>query len=133
MLDQHTFFQCTVIMAEKKKRLTTKQKQFLKIYSNNVGNVSLACEKMGIARGTYYNWYKGNEKFAEAIDDIEEERLDFAESKLMQNIADGKEASIFFFLKTKGKERGFIEKQELSHEERNPFMELMKNATKKSK
>jgi hypothetical protein len=39
--------------------------------------------------------------------------LDLAEEKLMINIDEAKEASIFFFLKTKGKDRGYVERQEI--------------------
>ncbi len=36
--------------------------------------------------------------------------IDNTESKLFENIQDGKEASIFFHLKTKAKHRGYIER-----------------------
>ena len=34
---------------------------------------------------------------------------------LYKNIKDGRETSLIFYLKTKGKQRGYIEKQELQH------------------
>ena len=36
-----------------------------------------------------------------------------AESKLMENINGNDNTSIIFFLKTKGKKRGYVEKQEV--------------------
>ena len=45
--------------------------------------------------------------------------IDLAESKLMENIEDNDNTSIIFFLKTKGKKRGYIEKQEV--EVQKPF------------
>ena len=38
--------------------------------------------------------------------------LDLAEAKLLSNINQGKEPSIFFYLKCKGKLRGYREKEE---------------------
>jgi hypothetical protein len=52
--------------------------------------------------------------YATAIKDIENVTLDFAESKLHEQIRTGNVASIIFFLKTKGKVRGYIERQELN-------------------
>lgn len=49
-------------------------------------------------------------------EDMQQERekiLDMAENKLFQNIQAGDNASIFFFLKTQGKERGYIERQDI--------------------
>ena len=39
--------------------------------------------------------------------------LDYAESKLLENIRANKETSIIFYLKTKGKKRGYSERSEL--------------------
>lgn len=40
--------------------------------------------------------------------------LDMTEGMLIQNIQDGDPASIFFMLKTKGKKRGYVERQEIA-------------------
>ena len=37
-------------------------------------------------------------------------------ANLKHNIEKAKEASVFFYLKTKGKKRGYIERQEIQHE-----------------
>jgi hypothetical protein len=42
--------------------------------------------------------------------------LDFGEHKLMERIAKGDTLATMFLLKTKGKRRGYIERQEVAHE-----------------
>jgi len=47
--------------------------------------------------------------------DIENIALDFAESQLHKQIKEGNSTSTIFYLKTKGKKRGYIERQEHDH------------------
>ena len=99
-----------------KKTSTTsayKKKTFLKIFKSKACNISLACESVPIDRQTYYNWMNKDEKFKASVEALQESMTDLAESKLMQNIGKGKEASIFFYLKCKAKKRGYIERQEI--------------------
>jgi hypothetical protein len=44
--------------------------------------------------------------------------LDFLESKLVEQINGGNTTSIIFALKTKGKNRGYVERQEIVHDGR---------------
>ncbi len=66
--------------------------------------VQLACEKIGIARATYYRWKNADGKFSilsqEAI--LEGSRLinDMAESQLLSSIRDGNMTGIIFWLKS---------------------------------
>jgi hypothetical protein len=46
----------------------------------------------------------------------EEIMLDFGEHKLMERVAKGDTLATMFLLKTKGKRRGYIERQEVAHE-----------------
>ena len=46
-------------------------------------------------------------------ENVKESLLDLAESKLMENINNNENIAIIFYLKTKGKQRGYIEKQEV--------------------
>lgn len=77
-----------------------------------LGNITASCEAAQIARTTYYDWYEKDAKFRAAIDAISESCIDFAESSLMQQIKDGNPTSTIFYLKTKGKKRGYVEKIE---------------------
>lgn len=78
----------------------------------SIGIVTTACKKVGIGRTQYYAWLKEDPEFKKAINDIEEIALDYVESQLHAQIGDGNVAATIFYLKTKGKARGYIERQE---------------------
>ncbi len=90
-----------------------KKESMLKALETSLGVVTIACKKTDIPRSTYYKWLKEDKKFAKEVQDIENIALDFAESKLHTQIEDGNTAATIFYLKTKGKKRGYIEKSEL--------------------
>jgi len=73
------------------------------------GVVSTACACCGVARRTFYNWLDTDADFRRSVEDINEEAVDFVEGKLMERIEAGAERSIIFFLKTRGKRRGYKE------------------------
>lgn len=83
---------------------------FLKALNACYGIVLTACESIGINRSTYYRWIKTDAAFKARVDDISESQLDFVEGKLMSSIAAGDLTAIIFYLKTKGKKRGYSEK-----------------------
>lgn len=97
---------------EQKRTIEGKEK-FLKLYRQKLCNITATCDAMDIMRNTYYIWRKDDIQFDEECKHIEESLIDFAESQLMKNIKDGKEVSLIFFLKCKGKKRGYIEKSEI--------------------
>ena len=51
-----------------------------------------------------------------AVKDVENIAIDFAESQLHQQILDGNSTATIFFLKTKGKKRGYVERTEVAHD-----------------
>ena len=86
--------------------------EFLEVFASKMGNVSKACKAANISRQTFYDWMTDSD-FAGQVDEVREGLLDFAEHQLLSNIRDGKTAEILFYLKTKGKKRGYIERQEV--------------------
>ena len=92
---------------------TKKQKKMLEVLADNYVNVSKASKIIGVDRTTHYHWCDSSPQYKEKYEELKESLLDLAEEKLMINIDEAKEASIFFFLKTKGKDRGYVERQEI--------------------
>lgn len=93
-------------------RVEQHKKALLEALEKSLGVVSTACKQVGIGRTTFYNYLKEDAVFAAAVAEIEDVALDFAESALFQQIRDGNPTSTIFYLKTKGKRRGYIEKTE---------------------
>lgn len=89
------------------------KKAMIEALEKSLGVVTTACKIAKIARATHYVWYNKDPEYKEKVDELESVALDFAESKLHQRIKEGSDTSIIFFLKTKGKSRGYIERQEV--------------------
>jgi len=100
---------------------STRKKDLLDALERSLGIVSTACEKVGVDRKTHYNWLKDDAEYKEAVRSIEERTIDFAESHLHALIKDKNPAATIFFLKTKGKNRGYVERQEIEVNEPRPL------------
>ncbi len=96
------------------------------VYEKKAGNISATCAALNVSRVTFYKWRNKYPKLRELLDEVDESLLDFAESKLVQNIQDGDVTSLIFFLKTKGKKRGYVESVE-NKVTVSPFEELMRS------
>tara|TARA_R110001583_G_scaffold103537_1_gene250795 strand:- start:14579 stop:14980 length:402 start_codon:yes stop_codon:yes gene_type:complete len=99
---------------KEQKRTEITKEQLLKQLEQNMGNVTLACHFGKCSRSTFYRYYKSDEAFAKQVDDITEIAIDICESELWKQIKDGNVPCILFYLKTKGKKRGYVERQELT-------------------
>lgn len=90
--------------------MTTKRDAMLEALEKNLGIVSAACQAVGISRQTHYNWLKEDEDYRQKVEAIPEVVLDFAENQLYKAIKNGNITATIFFLKTRGKDRGYIER-----------------------
>lgn len=119
---------------ENSQNLTIKKDAMIQALTSSLGNVTEAAEKIGIRRETHYAWMKEDEEYKAAVDSLKNVALDFAESQL-KKLMEGAErqalthdgevvtikdapntSAVIFYLKTQGKQRGYIERQELSTE-----------------
>ncbi len=107
--------------AVKLDRTDTKKEAMLEALEKSLGIVSTACKMVDISRQTHYAWLKADEEYKKAVNSIQDGVLDFAESHLYKLVKDGNPAATIFFLKTKGKKRGYIERQEIEVQEKKPL------------
>ena len=85
----------------------------LEALEKTLGVVTSACKLVNITRETHYRWLKEDEAYKLAVKSIDDVAIDFAESQLHKQIGKGRTQATIFYLKTKGKKRGYVEKQEL--------------------
>ena len=100
--------------AKTKKRVEDKKALFLKAFEQSRGIIAPACRAISMTRQIYYKWLEDDPSFAEAVEAIRQEQIDTVESALLNKIEDGDTTAVIFYLKTKGKERGYSERTELT-------------------
>lgn len=105
-----------------------RKKQVIEALSECYGIVTDACRKSDVPRSTFYKWMNEDPEFKAAVDDVSEEALDFVEGQLLKKIQGievqqgenvfsqpPSDTAIIFYLKTKGKKRGYIERTEVEN------------------
>ena len=101
--------------------LTQPKKAMVAALEKSLGVVSTACKAVDISRQTHYRWMREDDEYKTAVEELSEVAVDFAESHLHKLIRDGNPAATIFFLKTKGKSRGYVERQEIAVAEKKPL------------
>ena len=92
------------------------KENLLESLEKSLGVVTTACKSAGCSRETFYKYCRDDEEFKTKVDDIANVTLDFAESQLHKQIMDGNTSATIFYLKTKGKNRGYVERSEVQQE-----------------
>ncbi len=90
------------------------KKALIDALEKSLGVVTSACKSVGLNRSTYYDYYNSDPEFKKSVDELSNIALDFAESNLHKQIKDGNTSATIFYLKTKGKRRGYVERQEIT-------------------
>lgn len=109
--------------------LNENQILFLELLPKKGFNISRTCDAININRSTYYDWKAANTDFDDALSHVKEKELDEAEemhyylrkgiprldanNKFVSWKKEPDRQAIEFFLKTKGKLRGYVEKTEV--------------------
>lgn len=91
------------------------KRRMLAALEKSLGIATTALKNAEVSRTQFYHWLKEDEEFAKAVKDVENVTMDFVESQLHKQIQNGIPTSTIFYLKTKGKKRGYIERQEIEH------------------
>lgn len=128
-------------MPVKPAKTNNNKKMFLKALVQSLGIVSEASRKTGFSRTQFYKWCQDDPKYKKEVEDIDNDVLDMVESSLHRQIKNDNATSTIFFLKMKGRGRGYIEKSEidlkvdrsldlskLSDDDLNKFIELSDKA-----
>lgn len=89
-----------------------KKKLMIEELKRQLGVVTAAAKQVGINRVTHYKWMNEDPEYKLEVEHIDDIALDFAESMLFKMMQDKTPSAIIFYLKTKGKKRGYIEKSE---------------------
>ena len=106
---------------QKLDKTDTKKAAMLEALEKSLNIVSTACKVVGISRQTHYDWLKKDDDYRKAVDALQDGVLDFAESHLYKLVKEGNPAATIFLLKTRGKSRGYIERQEIEVQEKKPL------------
>lgn len=88
--------------------------QILDALRKSNGMISAAAKQLKCDRGTIYHRMKDNDAFKALIDEIRETVVDEAETQLRKAVKRGEPYAVVFTLKTLGKSRGYVERQELT-------------------
>jgi len=100
----------------RKRQNPTLKKAMIQALEKTMGVVSTAATMVGINRSTHYEWLKKDSEYKQKVDDLENLMLDFAETNLHQQIQEGNTTATIFLLKTRGRKRGYIERQNIQVE-----------------
>lgn len=77
--------------------------------------VKNAAAALKVSRQAVYAAIQRHPTVKQAFDDAREDAIDYAETRLMDQIAAGNMTAIIFYLKTQAKHRGYIERQEVAN------------------
>lgn len=101
---------------EPKSNINLLKKNFIVAYGDTFGNVTESCRLTQISRKTFYQWKNNDPEFAAEIENVEpkESFKDFVENAAVKKIKEGDTAMIIFAAKTKLKDRGWVERQEIT-------------------
>ena len=93
------------------------KKKFVEAVKGTGGIITNIAKRLNCSRLTLYKWLKKpNNKYAYAIIKDEEERMiDLAENSLYEQVKNNEQWATKYLLATKGKSRGYVEKQEVEH------------------
>lgn len=97
-----------------KQRFTPKQ--VADTLNETRGMVFLAAKKLGCSDDTIYNYAKRHKAVSDALRQQRGQFVDMAELKLWNAVNEGEAWAVQFALRTLGKERGYVERSEVTHD-----------------
>jgi hypothetical protein len=89
------------------------------------GFISLAAQRLGCSHRTVARRVSASARLQTALAEICDKKLDIAEATLMKAVGNGESWAVCFYLKCKGKQRGYVERQELTGRDGGPVVSLL--------
>lgn len=78
------------------------------------GNITNVAKHLRVSRQKLYRYIEEHVSLKAVVEEARESMKDYAESKLFEALGNGAPWAICFFLKTQAKDRGYIERNELT-------------------
>lgn len=94
-------------MAINEKKVALTKRKMIEALERSLGIVTPAAKEVGISRQQFYVYYNTDPEFKKAVDEIDTMTTDFVENQLFKKIKEGSEKSIMFYMKYKGRKRGY--------------------------
>lgn len=104
------------------------RQKFVQTLESCNGVITTACNIHHVSKATLYRYRKKYKTFGEAVNEAKGLQIDYAESKLFKLIEEKNVTAIIFFLKTRGRDRGYGEKYVPEREQEKPRPEQDKRA-----
>jgi len=96
------------------RRPDLKAKEIAETIEKNKGNISACARQLGLGRYSLYIRIRQEPTLKKALEQSRETMLDMAESVLYSKVLQGSTPELIFFLKTQGRNRGYVERQEIT-------------------
>lgn len=93
------------------------------------GNLASVARQFKVTRSAVHQFVNASPALLQVVADQKESRLDNAESALDRALNEGEAWAVCFFLKTQGKKRGYVEKQEVEHSEKRKRLIIVDDRT----
>ena len=87
----------------------TKKNAMIKALTSSLGVIKPALDMVGLSRNTHDDWMRNDPEYRARVEEVYEIDLDFGENALRKAMKNGSVPAIIFYLKTKGKKRGYQE------------------------
>ena len=101
-------------MTNKTRILRVTNAQVIEALRATGGFISLTAQRCGCSPRTIHRRINASAKIQEELHHIRDKKLDLAEVKLIEALNNGAPWAICFYLKCQGKQRGYVERQEIT-------------------
>ena len=99
---------------DKNEKIAKQKDLLVQSMEKHLGIVTAACKDANLSRETFYKYYRLDAEFKEKIDAINDYTLDFVEAQLLKKIKGGSERSILFYMRYKGRKRGYSDSLDIT-------------------